>query len=80
MGAGAKRIYGHDKAVGEDRMNASWELSVHQDDLFTAKGSSGLDAVRLCGIDQEAKARREQQYRLENIAIGKKSELKELGL
>ena len=55
-------------------------LSVHQDDLFTLTRPSGLDAVRLCGIDQEAKARREQQYRLEAIAIGKKSELKEIGL
>jgi hypothetical protein len=65
-------------------MNASWELSVHQDDLFTAKGSSGLDAVRLCGIDQEAKARREQQYRLKAIEIGRKTRLKsklqEIGL
>jgi hypothetical protein len=55
-------------------------LSVHQDDLFTLSQPSGLDAVRLCGIDRESKARREQQYRLEAIAIGKKSELKELGL
>ena len=55
-------------------------LSVHQDDLFPLKQPSGLDAVRLCGIDNESKARREQQYRLEAIAIGKKSELKEIGL
>jgi len=59
-------------------------LSVHQDDLFTLSRPSGLDAVRLCGIDQESKARREQQYRLEAIAIGRKarlkSELKEIGL
>jgi hypothetical protein len=55
-------------------------ISVHQDDLFTLNKPSGLDAVRLCGIDQDAKARREQQYRLENIAMGKKSELKEIGL
>jgi hypothetical protein len=55
-------------------------ISVHQDDLFTLTRPSGLDAVRLCGIDQDAKARREQQYRLENIAMGKKSELKEIGL
>jgi hypothetical protein len=55
-------------------------LSVHQDDLFTLGQPSGLDAVRLCGIDREAKARRERQYRLENIAMDKKSELKEIGL
>ena len=61
-------------------MNASWELSVHQDDLFTAKGSSGLDAVRLCGIDQEAKESREAAWRKEVISINRRAELKALGL
>ena len=28
-------------------------LSVHQDDLFTLSQSSGLDAVRLAGIDAD---------------------------
>jgi hypothetical protein len=53
---------------------------VHQDDLFTSKKPSGLDAVRLCGIDQEAKERREQEWRRQIISLNKKSELKELGL
>jgi hypothetical protein len=53
---------------------------VHQDDLFTSKKPSGLDAVRLCGIDKEAKARREQEWRRQIISLNKKSELKELGL
>ena len=53
---------------------------VHQDDLFTSKKPSGLDAVRLCGIDKEAKERREQEWRRQIISINKKSELKELGL
>ena len=52
---------------------------VHQDDLFTLS-SSGLDAVRLCGIDKEAKERREQEWRRQIISLNKKSELKELGL
>jgi hypothetical protein len=53
---------------------------VHQDDLFTSKKPSGLDAVRLCGIDKEAKERREQEWRRQIISLNKKSELKELGL
>ena len=53
---------------------------VHQDDLFTSKKPSGLDAVRLCGIDKEAKERREQEWRRQIISINKKSELKELGI
>jgi hypothetical protein len=53
---------------------------VHQDDLFTSKKPSGLDAVRLCGVDKEAKERREQEWRRQIISINKKSELKELGL
>ena len=53
---------------------------VHQDDLFTSKKPSGLDAVKLCGIDQEAKERREQEWRRQIISLNKKSELKELGL
>ena len=54
---------------------------VHQDDLFTSKKPSGLDAVRLCGIDQEAKERREQEYRKQIIALNKKQDgLKEIGL
>ena len=52
----------------------------HQDDLFTSKKPSGLDAVRLCGIDKEAKERREQEWRRQIISLNKKSELKELGL
>ena len=55
-------------------------LSVHQDDLFTLSQSSGLDSVRLAGIDAEAKARREQEWRRQIISLNKKSELKELGL
>ena len=55
-------------------------LSVHQDDLFTLSQSSGLDAVRLAGIDAPAKARREQEWRRQIISLNKKSELKELGL
>ena len=55
-------------------------LSVHQDDLFTLSQSSGLDAVRLAGIDATAKARREQEWRRQIISLNKKSELKELGL
>jgi hypothetical protein len=55
-------------------------LSVHQDDLFTLSQSSGLDSVRLSGIDAEAKARREQEWRRQIISLNKKSELKELGL
>jgi hypothetical protein len=55
-------------------------LSVHQDDLFTLSQPSGLDAVRLCGIDKEAKERREQEWRRQIISLNKKSELKELGL
>ena len=78
MGTGTKRLDRDYQAMGENRMNDF--LSVHQDDLFPLKQPSGLDAVRLCGIDNESKARREQQYRLEAIAIGKKSELKEIGL
>ena len=53
---------------------------VHQDDLFTSKKPSGLDAVRLCGVDKEAKERREQEWRRQIISINKKSELKELGI
>jgi hypothetical protein len=53
---------------------------VHQDDLFTSKKPSGLDAVRLCGVDKEAKERREQEWRRQIISLNKKSELKELGL
>ena len=53
---------------------------VHQDDLFTSKKPSGLDAVRLCGVYKEAKERREQEWRRQIISINKKSELKELGL
>ena len=53
---------------------------VHQDDLFTSKKPSGLDAVKLCGIDATAKARREQEWRRQIISLNKKSELKELGL
>ena len=55
-------------------------LSVHQDDLFTSKKPSGLDSVRLAGIDVEAKERREQEWRRQIISLNKKSELKELGL
>ena len=55
-------------------------LSVHQDDLFTLSQSSGLDSVRLAGIDVEAKERREQEWRRQIISLNKKSELKELGL
>ena len=56
-------------------------LSVHQDDLFTLNQSSGLDAVRLAGIDVEAKERREQEYRKRIIALNKKQDgLKEIGL
>jgi hypothetical protein len=56
-------------------------LSVHQDDLFTLSQPSGLDAVRLCGIDAEAKERREQEYRKRIIALNKKQDgLKEIGL
>ena len=56
-------------------------LSVHQDDLFTLSQSSGLDSVRLAGIDVTAKARREQEYRKRIIALNKKQEgLKEIGL
>ena len=56
-------------------------LSVHQDDLFTSKKPSGLDSVRLAGIDVEAKERREQEYRKRIIALNKKQEgLKEIGL
>ena len=55
-------------------------LSVHQDDLFTLSQSSGLDSVRLAGIDVEAKERREQEWRRQIISINKKSELKEIGL
>ena len=55
-------------------------LSVHQDDLFTLSQSSGLDSVRLAGIDVEAKERREQEWRRQIISINKKSELKELGI
>ena len=56
-------------------------LSVHQDDLFTLSQSSGLDSVRLAGIDATAKARREQEYRKRIIALNKKQEgLKEIGL
>jgi hypothetical protein len=55
-------------------------LSVHQDDLFTLSQSSGLDSVRIAGIDAEAKARREQEWRRQIISLNKKSELKELGL
>ena len=55
-------------------------LSVHQDDLFTLSQSSGLDSVRLAGIDAEAKERREQEWRRQIISINKKSELKELGI
>ena len=55
-------------------------LSVHQDDLFTLSQSSGLDSVRLAGIDAEAKERREQEWRRQIISLNKKSELKELGL
>ena len=51
----------------------------HQDDLCTLQ-PSGLDAVRLCGIDKEAKERREQEWRRQIISINKKSELKELGI
>jgi hypothetical protein len=61
-------------------MNTSWELSVHQDDLFVAKVPSGLDAVRLCGIDHEAKESRETAWRKEVIAINRRAELKALGL
>ena len=53
---------------------------VHQDDLFTSKKPSGLDAVRLCGIDNESKESREQEWRRQIISLNKKSELKELGL
>ncbi len=52
----------------------------HHDDLFTLSQSSGLDSVRLAGIDATAKARREQEWRRQIISINKKSELKELGL
>ena len=55
-------------------------LSVHQDDLFTLSQSSGLDSVRLSGIDAEAKERREQEWRRQIISLNKKSELKDLGL
>ena len=56
-------------------------LSVHQDDLFTSKKPSGLDSVRLAGIDVEAKERREQEYRKRIIALNKKQDgLKEIGL
>ena len=56
-------------------------LSVHQDDLFTLSQSSGLDSVRLAGIDATAKARREQEYRKRIIALNKKQDgLKEIGL
>ena len=55
-------------------------LSVHQDDLFTLSQSSGLDSVRLAGIDAEAKERREQEWRRQIISLNKKSELKELGI
>lgn len=56
-------------------------LSVHQDDLFTLSQSSGLDSVRLAGIDVTAKARREQEYRKRIIALNKKHDgLKEIGL
>ena len=54
---------------------------VHQDDLFTLSQSSGLDSVRLAGIDVTAKARREQEYRKRIIALNKKQDgLKEIGL
>ena len=54
---------------------------VHQDDLFTSKKPSGLDSVRLAGIDATAKARREQEYRKRIIALNKKQDgLKEIGL
>jgi len=49
-------------------------LSVHQDDLFTSKKPSGLDSVRLAGIDAEAKARREQEYKKRIIALNKKQD------
>ena len=56
-------------------------LSLHQDELFTLSQSSGLDSVRLAGIDAEAKARREQEYRKRIIALNKKQDgLKEIGL
>ena len=56
-------------------------LSVHQGDLFTLSQSSGLDSVRLAGIDVTAKARREQEYRKRIIALNKKQDgLKEIGL
>ena len=55
-------------------------LSVHQDELFTLQ-SSGLDSVRLAGIDATAKERREQEYRKRIIALNKKQDgLKEIGL
>ena len=55
-------------------------LSAHHQDLFTLSQSSGLDSVRLAGIDVEAKERREQEWRRQIISLNKKSELKELGL
>jgi hypothetical protein len=55
-------------------------LSVHEDDLFTLNQSSGLDAVRLCGIDWGAKERRESEYRKQVIALNRRAELKEIGL
>ena len=56
------------------------ELSVHQDDTFPLAQSSGLDAVRMTGIDQKAHESRHLSYIRENIAMSKKSELKGLGL
>jgi hypothetical protein len=78
VGTGTKRLDRDYQAMGENRMNDF--LSVHQDDLFPLKQPSGLDAVRLCGIDNESKARREQEWRRQIISLNKKSELKELGL
>ena len=79
VGTGPERIPRHSEtgcAMTNDAL-----LSVHQDDLFTLNQSSGLDAVRLAGIDATAKARREQEYRKRIIALNKKQEaLKEMAM
>ena len=55
-------------------------LSVHNDDIFALNQPSGLNAVRLVGVDWQAHEQRHLDYIRENISISKKSELKEIGL
>jgi hypothetical protein len=41
----------------------------HQDDTFATTRSSGLNAVKVVGIDEQARIRRHRRYILENIAL-----------